>query len=111
MLDLSQKGSGVEPLHVPLDESLERASNEDFEKSHSVAFDRTFNIVARPLVWRDSSAEYYYPVARQQSRDETDTLDVGVAILAREPKSTAQVLANGVAVESFYLKPRRLELH
>ena len=56
-----------------MSESIQRAPNKYFDKAHAVGFNRAFNIVARLLVWRDSSAEYYYPVARQQSRDETDT--------------------------------------
>jgi hypothetical protein len=39
------------------------------------------NIVARPLILGDSGAEYRYPVARQQSRDETEILNTSNLLL------------------------------
>ena len=40
-------------------------------------------------------------VAREQLRDVTDAVDVGVAVFAREPQALGEVLAHLVAVEDF----------
>ena len=94
---------------VALYEPVKRTAYEHLYESNVIGFDRIANIVARPLVWRDSSAEYCYPVARQQSRDETYAADVGITIRLREAQPATQVFAHLVAIEEFDPKPGRFE--
>ena len=99
----------IQALHIALDEFVKRTAHKHLDEANLIGLDRTFNIVARPLVWRDGSAEYCYPVARQQSRDETDASDICFTILFREAQPAAQVLAHFVAVKSLNPMPQSLE--
>src|SRR5262245_30093271 len=99
VLDLAGKGFLIESLDVAFDQHVQRTLHEDFDEPYAVTFDGGTNIVARLPVRRDGRGEHYHTIARQQPRDETDTTNIGVAILFRKPETPAQILANLIAVQ------------
>ena len=84
----------VETFHIAL--------TADFKGTLEVHFDQVTDFPARPIaslaIGRNSSSNGDDAVAREQTTDKSDALNVGIAVLATKAQPFAQVGAHNITI-------------
>ena len=95
--DLAGQRLFVEAFHVALDQFVDGAAHEHFEKALMVAA----HLVAHLAIRRNRGGNRNHAVARQQIADVADAPDVDVAIFLGKAEAFGEIGADFVAVEDF----------
>ena len=93
--DLAAQGSGIEALHVSLQQLFQGTVDEDLDE---IANSRA-HLVTHRAIWRDGGGDDKHSVAGQELGHKTDAPDVDVAIFLGEAKAPGKVLPDDVTVE------------
>src|SRR5579884_3842112 len=95
ILDLAFVNELIQAFHIAL--------AADFEGTSDVYLDKVPNFFARPLaclaVRGNSGRDGNHAIAGQQATDESDALDIGIAVLAAKTQTFAQVCAHDIAIQ------------
>src|SRR6185312_7047104 len=101
VIDLARERALVKALGITARQDFNGALDIDFQKS----FDRRARLIAGAAIWGDCGDNNGHTVARQQSGNEADPADVGVAVIAAETESLRKMLADDVAIEQLHARP------
>ena len=93
--DFAAQRFGVQTLRVALDQHIQRAAHEHFDKATDVAA----CLVADLAIRRDRGNDGDAPAAADQFGDVRDAADIGVAIFLGKTEAFAEVFADIVSVE------------